>query len=1005
MGHLELSSYGFALRSGVRVDGNDNSDGDDARKGYSACIVPQGAHLRRKGGLALLVEPAGEHPSLADEACRVAQATITQQYFADSSLSMTSSLLSALEAANRAVLEHDFGQRSGSGSDSGDGSIAVQTGGVRTKGAKVGVSSVLFRPDGSGVYLAQLAPTQAYLVHNGTVQALPEPPGWSDAEEVSAHEPMQGEDEGLTPVPASRAPLPAQSLGSQPGIVVDLIYRRVEAGDLIILVSPALARHIDRATAESIFLQGDAERVSQALYDIAESHSLARAHASVIAIGVKGASDSTLDLPEHNISASAESTSADGGNRVAPKGALGALRSRLPSLGVNTSRPKEWIAQRRASGDTELRHEPPEPVVLHVGNSQENGTDGEIGPAPSLDTSDEVEPEMQGTPQHPTSMLVPRPQLSLDSPPYKQPTLLFAETDAAEGEAEENLFDGWEDLPPALGAPRYPVLQRVAAGAENAPNRPEAHPYLQAVQQGAHAYTETRVYDIRRAAAPPPAHIEFGDDILDDVATARPMQQTAQAQEPAARPRMIRPTVSRPRLQVRVSREHLEKGKVALQKGASWSIYTLKSMLPERTVPTTFGGGSTSRRLVVPRKTVIALAVALLLGILMFSVFASAPAGSKQQATINYLQEAKQEDLLANQPGISDAKRRTHLTAALDKTQKALLADPESVEAKRLLAKVQVAIDKSDGVTRLKEPKLLFDLSKVAVQGAITTTSAVAPGGIALSSVIVQSDDAYLFEKNEGRIYRCKIAAQTCAAMLASGDSAGGEKVGKIIAMTMRVSSLVALDDRFVAYVFDADASAWQAQPLGDAANLQTPKDVATYDGNLYLVGAKPGQVSKYASGAYGGAPTDWIQDPASMEQMKDPVALGVDGSIYVLLGDGAMLVMQGGKVVKGISPAGNNSSPAIDLITGTDLSDIYLLRADGTITRVTKEGQTVATLKSDPSPDGVALTGLAVDEGRAKVYLLRGHLVYETVLPGQAALPPADGDAQQPPVKPTVEP
>jgi hypothetical protein len=221
----------------------------------------------------------------------------------------------------------------------------------------------------------------------------------------------------------------------------------------------------------------------------------------------------------------------------------------------------------------------------------------------------------------------------------------------------------------------------------------------------------------------------------------------------------------------------------------------------------------------------------------------------------------------------------------------------------------------------------------------------------------------------------------------------------------MRVSSLVALDDRLVAYSFDADTSAWQAQPLGDAASLQTPMDVATYDGNLYLLGAKPGQVSKYASGAYGAAPTDWIQDPASMEQMKEPVALGVDGLIYVLLSDGNVLAMQGGKVVKSISPTGNSPSPATDLLTGTDLSDIYLLRADGTITRVTKEGQTVATLKPEASPESSALTGLEVDEGRAKVYLLRGQYVYEAILPGRVALPPTDGEAQQPAVRPTVEP
>ncbi|HKP53480.1 MAG TPA: hypothetical protein VJ183_12625 [Chloroflexia bacterium] len=1001
MGHLELSSHSFALRSGVRVDGNGSKEEGESGDAYAACVLPQDPSLKRKGGLAVFVEPAGEHPSLADEACRVAQSVITRQYFSDGSLSLTSSLLSALDSANRAVLEHDYEQRNGSNPGGGDSSVAVQGGGVRTKGAKVGVTAVLFRPDGSGVYLAQLAPTQAYLVHNGQVQALPEPPGWSDADEASE------EESGAVPIPITHTPLPAQSLGSQPGIVVDLIYRRVEAGDMIVLVSPALARHLDRATAESIFLNLDAELISQALYEIAESHSLARAHASVIAIGVKGASGVSLDLPEEHVAPQGESVATNGGSRISPMGALGALKSRLPSLGLGTTGPKEWIGRKGNNSESEATEEDVEPLVLHMANSHDHEEHGEANLLSGhTDTSEHAETETPSTPQHPTSTLVQRPQLSLDVPPYRQPTLLFADADSADGDGEENLFDGWEDLPPALGAPKYPVLQRVAAGAENAPNRPEARPYLQAVQADAQPYTQTRVYDIKRPPAAPPAHIEFGDDdFLYDAGNGSVAGQAASMH--TAQPRILRPRTGRSRGQIRVTREHFERGRAILQGGARWGTQTLRSMLPERTVPTTFMGGDTSRRLVVPRKTIIVAAVVLLMGILLFSMLSSAPASRNQQATINYLQEAKQEDLLANQPGITDTERQTHLTSALEKAQKALLADPASVEAKRLVTKVQGALDKAEGVTRLKEPKLLFDLGKITAQGAVTTTAASADStvGITLSDMVVQSDDAYLFDKAAGRIYRCKIAAQTCSSVLASGDSAGGEKVGTLFAMTMRVNSLVALDDRFVAYVYDADTSAWQAQPLGDATNLQKPKDIATYDGNLYLLGAKPGQVTKYSSGAYGAPPTDWIQDPASMEQIKDPTALGIDGTIYVLLGDGKVVSMLRGKALKTISPTSNGAPPPTDLLTGTDLSDLYLLRADGTIIRVSKEGQTLATLKPTSSPESNALTGMAIDEGRGKVYLLRGQYVYETILPGKVALPLTDEQAQQPVVKPTVEP
>jgi hypothetical protein len=988
MGQLEVSSYSFALRSGVRQDSTDNA----------ACIQPQEANLRRKGALALLVEPAGEHPSLADEACRLAQSVISSQYFADDSLSLTTSLLSALDGANRAVLENDYAQQ-GNSTNQAESGVAVQSGGVRTKGAKVGVTAVLFRPDGSGVYLAQLAPTQAYIVHNGLVQALPEPPGWNETAGDEASEQEEKEPARLHPTP-----LPAQSLGSKPGIVVDLIYRRVQAGDLIVLVSPGLARHLDRATAESIFLKRDAESVTEALYEIAEGHGLARAHASVIAIGVSNASSVSSEQGGRHLAPDTERVAANVGTSQAPSSALDALKSRLPALNLGASRPREWVERMRGGSDASQQEELPEPIILHKANDYANPTQEQAAGELDFDGQAETEEEFLQTPQYPTATLLQR---TPEVPPYKQPTLLFAEND---GEEEENLFDGWEDLPPALESPRYPVLQRMAAGAENAPSRPEARAYLQAVHPGTQTYNPTRVYDIQRPPAAPRAHIEFGDELLDDAAPSATLQATAQAlpvnitRPHVTRPRINMPQIRRPHLHVNVSREHLDKGKTILQSGARWSATAMRNLLPERSVSPADRPWRETKRTLVPRRAVIAGALVLVLGVLLFSVFSGSKTHSQQPAVTNFLQEARQEDLLASQPGITDTERQTHLTTALDKVQKALLADPQSVDAKRLLTKVQTALDKAQGITRLKEPKLLFDLGKVAAQGAITTTNS-ASGAITLSAMVMQSDDVYLFDKAAGRVYKCKTAAQTCAPFISSGDSAGGQQVGTLVAMTMRVNSLLVLDDQLVAYLYNADTSAWQAMHLGNAADLQKPKDVTSYEGNLYLLDAKAGQISKYGSGAYESSPADWLQDPAAVEQVKEPVAIGVDGLIYVLLGDGKVLVMQGGKLVKTIAPTTSSTSPVTDLITGTDVSDLYLLRADGTITRVSKEGATLANLKPAEAQEASPLTGIAVDEGRGKVYLLKGQLVYEAILPGRITTPPDSTTSQQPNAQPTVEP
>ncbi len=293
------------------------------------------------------------------------------------------------------------------------------------------------------------------------------------------------------------------------------------------------------------------------------------------------------------------------------------------------------------------------------------------------------------------------------------------------------------------------------------------------------------------------------------------------------------------------------------------------------------------------------------------------------------------------------------------------------------------------------------------MSGSIPVTSSVAS-----KDIVVQGNDAFILDSASQKIYRCKIAAQTCAVALISGESISGQKVGKLLNLTSRVTNVVALDDARVAYIFDPDTNAWQSQPVGDASKLQQPKDIATYDGNLYLLDAKPSQVLKYASGKYGEAPDDWIKDPASVTQLKEPVAMAIDGVIYVVLRDGKILTMQGGKVVRTIIPkdTGSGASPT-DFFTGTDTRDLYLLRAsEGSISRISKDGQTLSIFKVPAANEELAtLDGMTVDEGRSKLYLIAGSKVYEAQLPGPGAPPaPIDsppGAGSKPTVRPTAEP
>ena len=93
---------------------------------------------------------------------------------------------------------------------------------------------------------------------------------------------------------------PALPLGSGPSVDVDLVYRRVEEGDVIAVVSTSLARLLDRSLAEEIFSSGDADFIIDELYELASGNGLAEAHACVLLFGAEATSgvDTDLTLPE-----------------------------------------------------------------------------------------------------------------------------------------------------------------------------------------------------------------------------------------------------------------------------------------------------------------------------------------------------------------------------------------------------------------------------------------------------------------------------------------------------------------------------------------------------------------------------------------------------------------------------------------------------------------------------------------------------------------------------------
>ncbi len=376
MGRLEVSCRRFAILSGAEQDPGD----------HAICVHPGAPGLQRKGTLAVITEAAGSYPALDVEACRLAQRVVVESYFADSALSLTSSLLNALDHANAALLQYNYTSHElPPGDDAGPiggakGSFAaLRTGSEPSKEgrwyqrrAKVGVTALLIRPDGAGIYLSQMAPTQAYVYHNGMLSAIPEPASWKPAPEHSMaamsgaagttidrgpkgpRTPLSGatgagleDEDDLDEAPETNVPAP--SLGSGPGVEADLVYRRIAAGDIVVVLSTSLARHLDRDRIEHLLARYDADNVISALRGIAIDNGLAEAHACVLELGVLDSSgvEKGLDAPaiaQHGNRIDESRRTGTGGVTAVQQGPQHLLR---PTLKEVLRGPREWLQRRK----------------------------------------------------------------------------------------------------------------------------------------------------------------------------------------------------------------------------------------------------------------------------------------------------------------------------------------------------------------------------------------------------------------------------------------------------------------------------------------------------------------------------------------------------------------------------------------------------------------------------------------------------------------------------------
>jgi hypothetical protein len=193
----------------------------------------------RKGQLYVLVEPEGD-PGAGRDACQIVSRTLKKTFYADHSYSLTSALREALRVANRALYQHNFGA-------------------PQHRRVAVGASCAALR--GADLYLAQVAPSQAYVLSEGKLRALPTPQGWN-----SAH--------------SSAAPfLKRAALGASLSVEAELYRCTLRPGDALLICSSNLSRLLPREQVEQLLRFHDPAAAVEQLQSLCQQHGLADAHA------------------------------------------------------------------------------------------------------------------------------------------------------------------------------------------------------------------------------------------------------------------------------------------------------------------------------------------------------------------------------------------------------------------------------------------------------------------------------------------------------------------------------------------------------------------------------------------------------------------------------------------------------------------------------------------------------------------------------------------------------
>jgi hypothetical protein len=244
-------------------------------------------------------------------------------------------------------------------------------------------------------------------------------------------------------------------------------------------------------------------------------------------------------------------------------------------------------------------------------------------------------------------------------------------------------------------------------------------------------------------------------------------------------------------------------------------------------------------------------------------------------------------------------------------------------------------------------------------------------------------------------IYQVDVASSSLVVLLQPGDLVNDVPVETLRAAAWRENRLMVIDARR-AYIFDPTTGGWTVEQLG-TFDVEGFTDVAagdTFDFNLYLLARGSGQILKFQAGLYENNPEDWTGGVAQ-EEIRQATDMTVDGDVWVLMPDGAILNFFRSRLEATIEPEIVPPLERTSAIYTTAESDfLYVMsETDGRILRLTREGKLIQQLTTgDERSPITGASDLVIDEESGIAYVLANETVYTLRIPDAPVV--GDGDA-----------